>query len=69
MMNLDDLQYIFKQQLDQTKDSNVKLFFMLIDGDHKVVERHPANDLESLLPMLDSFQYSGCDGNIPRFAK
>jgi len=68
-MNIEDLQHIFKPQLDQIKNSDVKLFYMLIDGDHTLIDRHPANDLENLLTMLDSFQYNGNEGNIPRFVK
>jgi len=65
----EDLEYIFKTQIDQIQDSNVKLFFMLQDGDHVMIERHPADDLDSLLIMLDNFQYNGTNGNIPRFVK
>ena len=65
-MILEDLQHIFKPQVDEGTD---KLYFMLIDGDHKVIERHPTNDIATLLPMLDSFQYSGTVERVPRFAK
>jgi hypothetical protein len=33
-----------------------------------VVERHPAENLAGLLPMLDSFQYTG-HNVMPRFKK
>jgi hypothetical protein len=65
----EDLEHIFKPQLDQIKSSNIKLFFMLQDGDDILIERHPADDLDGLLPMLDNFHYNGSDGNIPRFVK
>jgi hypothetical protein len=65
-MILEDLQHIFKPQVDEGTTS---LYFMLIDGDHKVIERHPTNDIATLLPMLDSFQYSGTVERVPRFAK
>lgn len=68
-MTLEDLQYVFKPQLDQIQDQDVKLFYMLIDGAHSMVDRHPAYDLENLLPMLSAFQYAGNKGNIPRFVK
>lgn len=68
-MNIEDLQHIFKPQLDQIKDSNVKLFYMLVDGDHTLIDRYPADDLENLLTMLDCFQYNGSEGGIPRFVK
>jgi hypothetical protein len=42
---------------------------MLIDGDHKLIQRHPANNIDALLPMLDSFQYSGTVERLPRFTK
>ena len=65
-MILEDLEHIFKPQVDEGTTS---LYFMLIDGDHKVIERHPTNDIATLLPMLDSFQYSGTVERVPRFAK
>jgi hypothetical protein len=68
-MNLEDLQHIFKPQLDQIRDQDVKLFYMLTDGDHVMIDRHPASDLENLVPALSSFQYAGNEGNIPRFVK
>jgi len=46
-----------------------KLWFMLRDGDHQMIERHPADDLAGLLPMLDSFRYAGSIDNVPRFVK
>lgn len=65
-MRLEDLQYIFEYQIEEGTE---KLYFMLIDGDSfPVIERHPAEDLEGLLPMLDNFQYDGRPG-LPRFRK
>lgn len=68
-MIIEDLQHIFRAQIEQCQTTNTKLWFMLQDGVHMMIERHPADDLESLLPMLDSFQYAGNEGNIPRFTK
>lgn len=65
-MNIKDLEYIFKTQIEE---GTTKLYFMLEDGDYKVVERHDVNDMESLLPMLDCFQFAGNDGIMPRFVK
>jgi hypothetical protein len=65
-MILEDLEYIFKPQVDE---GTTKLYFMLIDGEHKVMERHAASDIESLVPMLSSFQYNGTEARIPRFTK
>ena len=66
-MNLEDLQHIFDRQIEEGTD---KLYFMLADGDHlPVVQRHPAEDLASLLPMLDSFHYAGSAAGMPRFQK
>ena len=65
-MTLEDLQHIFDRQIE---DGTEKLYFMLVDGDRMpVVERHPADDLAGLLPMLDSFQYTG-HNVMPRFKK
>ena len=68
-MNIEDLRHIFKPQMDQIEGGDVKLFYMLVDGDHKLIDRHAANDLENLLTMLDCFQYNGSEGGIPRFVK
>jgi hypothetical protein len=64
-MTLDDLKYVFRDQLIVEK----KLYFMLVDSDYKVVERHDAAKLEELLPMLSCFEYWGDAGNMPRFVK
>ena len=65
-MTLEDLQHIFEYQIEEGTE---KLYFMLVDGDRlPVVERHPAEDLAGLLPMLDSFQYTG-HNVMPRFRK
>lgn len=65
-MILEDLEHIFKNQVNEGTTS---LYFMLIDGEHKLIERHPANDIATLLPMLDSFQYNSTVERIPRFTK
>jgi len=65
-MMLEDLEHIFKNQVNEGTDS---LYFMLIDGDHKLIQRHPADNIDTLLPMLDSFQYTGTVERLPRFSK
>jgi hypothetical protein len=65
-MTLEDLQYIFEYQIEEGTE---KLYFMLKDGDAMpVIERHPADDLAGLLPMLSHFQYAG-NNDMPRFKK
>jgi len=66
MMILEDLEYIFKPQIEE---GTTKLYFMLIDDNHKVIERHNASDMASLVPMLDNFQYAGTEARMPRFVK
>ena len=68
-MTVEDLEYIFQPQIEQCLATDTKLWFMLRDGDHKMIERHPVDDLAGLLPLLDSFQYAGSIGNMPRFVK
>ena len=66
-MTLEDLQYIFDYQVEEGTE---KLYFMLVDGDRlPVISRHPSNNLEGLLPMLDSFEYAGAPAGMPRFKK
>jgi hypothetical protein len=65
-MTLEDLEFIFQNQIEEGTE---KLYFMLVDGDRlPVVERHPADDLAGLLPMLSHFQYAGNE-TMPRFVK
>jgi hypothetical protein len=65
-MILEDLEHIFKNQINEGTTS---LYYMLIDGDHKLIQRHPSDNIDALLPMLDSFQYSGTEERMPRFTK
>lgn len=65
-MILEDLEYIFKNQINEGTTS---LYYMLIDGDHKLIQRHPSDNIDALLPMLDSFQYNGTEARMPRFTK
>jgi hypothetical protein len=66
-MNIEDLQYIFKSQIEEGTD---KLYFMLVDGaDTPTIQRHPLAEIETLLPLLDSFHYTDSTGKIPRFSK
>ena len=66
-MTLDDLEHIFDHQIEAGTE---KLYFMLADGDRlPVVQRHPADDLAGLLPMLSSFEYAGSGAGMPRFTK
>jgi hypothetical protein len=65
-MTLEDLEYIFQNQIEEGTE---KLYFMLTDGARlPLIQRHPADDLAGLLPMLDSFQYTG-NTVMPRFTK
>jgi hypothetical protein len=66
-MSLEDLQYIFDRQIEEGTEM---LYFMLADEQTglNMIQRHPADDLAGLLPMLDSFQYTG-HTLMPRFVK
>jgi len=62
----EDLEYIFKNQIAA---GETKLYFMLVDGEHKTVGRHPVETMEELIPMLGCFEYQGNANLMPRFAK
>ena len=65
-MTIEDLEHIFQNQIAEGTE---KLYFMLTDGARlPLIQRHPADDLAGLLPMLDSFQYTG-NTVMPRFTK
>jgi hypothetical protein len=63
-MILEDLAHIFKPQINEGTTS---LYYMLVAGEYKLIQRHPSNDMTALLPMLDSFQYGGTVNKMPRF--
>ena len=63
-MILEDLEHIFKPQIDEGTTS---LYYMLVVGEYKLIQRHPSRDMASLVPVLDNFQYAGTQGRIPRF--
>ena len=65
-MTLEDLTHIFQKQIDE---GTTRLYFMLIDGEYKIIERHSADDIASLLPMLSDFTYDGSEEKMPRFIK
>ena len=66
-MTIEDLEHIFQNQIEEGTE---KLYFMLKDGDAmSIIERHPAEDLAGLLPMLGHFQYAGSGAGMPRFKK
>ena len=65
-MTLEDLEHIFKPQIDEGVD---KLYFMLEDDGYTVIERHPVTDMESLLPMLSCFEYRSSAAKMPRFVE
>jgi hypothetical protein len=62
----EDLEHIFKHQIDE---GTTMLYFMLVENNLQLINRHPANDLAGLLPLLDNFEYHGTEGRCPRFYK
>ena len=64
-MQIEDLEHIFERQI---REGTTSLYFMLVDGDSKLVARHDADKIEDLLPCLDCYQYDG-DDVMPRFIK
>ena len=66
-MILEDLEYIFKPQVDEGTNN---LYLLVFDTpEHAEIVRHPADQLESLLLFLDSLQYAGNYRQMPRFKK
>ena len=65
-MTVEDLKFIFKKQIDEGTE---ELYYMLVDGDYKLVQRHLTNDMESLLPLLDNFIWDDTYETMPRFVK
>ena len=66
-MTLEDLKHIFQNQIEEGTE---RLYFMLTDGARlPLIQRHSAEDLAGLLPMLSSFEYAGAPAGMPRFEK
>ena len=68
-MNIDDLQYIFRNQISS---GETKLVYLLEDGGYKLMDRCLLTELDSMVIMLSSFMFNDyVDGNkiIPRFSK
>jgi hypothetical protein len=65
-MTLTDLEHIFKPQIDEGTTS---LYYMLVDGDHSLIDRHSSDDLEGMLPCLGCYIYDGIHNRMPRFVK
>lgn len=66
-MNTTDLQHIFKKQL---ADKEPALYFLVVEDDHIQVLRHPADDLDGLVLVLDNFIFCNLPQDpMPRFAK
>ena len=66
MMKLEDLEYIFKPQIEE---GTTDLYYMLIDGELNLIQRCSVNEMSSLLPMLENFVYDGNAARVPRFKK
>jgi hypothetical protein len=67
-MTTDDLIHIFQEQM--SAQSPCLLHFVLVDGDHETIGRHPSDDMDTLLLTLDCcFQYDGIKSGLPRFKK
>lgn len=67
-MNVSDLEHIFQEQI-RINGKQEFVYMTLIDKGYTVNFKHPADDLESLLPMLDCFLYDGYEYDKPRFIK
>jgi hypothetical protein len=66
-MNIDDLEYIFKKQIDE---GTTKLYFMVVEGNHKEIMRQELSEMSELLPFLDNFMFNGYNpATMPIFIK
>jgi len=66
-MTIDDINHIFATQLSFPNKQD--LYFVLIEDGHKIAQRHPSNELNTLLLLLDNFVYDGTRGGMPFFTK
>lgn len=66
-MTLDDLEHIFKPQLEQ--GGSAPLFWMIQEGNTKIIERGDRLALDDLAVGLGAFTYNGTIAGMPRFVK
>jgi hypothetical protein len=66
-MTIDDLQHIFKPQLQSGGSS--KLFWLIQEGGTKIIERGDPDHLDDIAVGLSAFTYNGTIAGMPRFVK
>jgi hypothetical protein len=71
-MIVEDLEHIFRFQLhpDKPEEREEKLYYMMIEGNTKIIDRFDYNEgLDKLLPALDNFVFEGYKDRMPVFIK
>lgn len=64
-MNIEDLQYIFKAQINE---GTPILYFALVDNNRMIPKSCAVTELNQMLLLLDNFVFSQYEpGHIPRF--
>jgi hypothetical protein len=70
-MTLQDLEHIFRFQLHPPEDETPAevLNFMLFEGNNRIPKTVKSSELESILPMIDTFEFEGYNDRTPLFVK
>jgi hypothetical protein len=70
-MTLDDLKHIFRFQTTATDTyvPNGKLEYMLFEGNSRIAGSVAVEEIESLIVLLDNFQFDGYRDKTPLFIK
>lgn len=70
-MTVDDLKHIFRFQIIADTDYTPKdtVEYMLIEGQTRITRSHDALELDSLIILLDNFQFEGYKDRVPVFLK
>lgn len=70
-MTADDLKHIFRFQTTADADYAPKdvVDYLLIEGQDRIPGEHDAYDLESLVILLDNFNFEGYRDRTPIFVK
>jgi hypothetical protein len=70
-MTLDDLTHIFRFQTTADIDYAPKdvVDYLLLEGQNRIPGQHDAHDLDSLVILLDNFEFEGYRDRTPIFVK
>jgi hypothetical protein len=71
-MTIEDLLHVFRFQLNKQSEEHVlkdTLDYWLFEGSDRIPGSVPVEDLATLIPLLENFQFEGYRLDVPMFIK